>query len=142
MDNYDEIRNNDEEALINEAFQELLDVYLASQHRKKVELITKAFDIKWDFYLSKFEYKNPNYDKLDNKIIKALNNLTDDNYRELETYIKSRNPFIDDYNDIEVEQPSEDQEVETFDISDNIQKYIRILKNSLLQFYFMERIFK
>ena len=44
MDNYDEIRNNDEEALINEAFQELLDVYLASQHRKKVELITKAFN--------------------------------------------------------------------------------------------------
>ena len=44
MDNYDEIRNIDEEALINEAFQELLDVYLASQHRKKVELITKAFN--------------------------------------------------------------------------------------------------
>ena len=44
MDNYDEIRNNDEETLINEAFQELLDVYLASQHRKKVELITKAFN--------------------------------------------------------------------------------------------------
>ena len=44
MDNYDEIRNIDEETLINEAFQELLDVYLASQHRKKVELITKAFN--------------------------------------------------------------------------------------------------
>ena len=44
MDNYDEIRNNNEETLINEAFQELLDVYLASQHRKKVELITKAFN--------------------------------------------------------------------------------------------------
>ena len=44
MDSYDEIRNIDEEALINEAFQELLDVYLASQHRKKVELITKAFN--------------------------------------------------------------------------------------------------
>ena len=44
MDSYDEIRNIDEEAMINEAFQELLDVYLASQHRKKVELITKAFN--------------------------------------------------------------------------------------------------
>ena len=64
------------------------------------KLITKAFNLKWDFYLSKFEYENPNYDKLDNKIIDTLNNLTDDNYQELETYIKSRNPFIDDYNDI------------------------------------------
>lgn len=64
------------------------------------KLITKAFNIKWDFYLSKFEHENPNYDNLDNKIIKTLNNLTDDNYRELETYIKSRNPFIDDYYDI------------------------------------------
>ena len=44
MDSYDDIRNIDEEALINKAFQELLDVYLASQHRKKVELITKAFN--------------------------------------------------------------------------------------------------
>ena len=44
MDSYDEIMNIDEEAMINEAFQELLDVYLASQHRKKVELITKAFN--------------------------------------------------------------------------------------------------
>ena len=33
-----------EEAAINAAFQELLDIYLASQHRKKVELITKAFN--------------------------------------------------------------------------------------------------
>ena len=64
------------------------------------KLITKAFNIKWDFYLSKFEYENPDYDKLDNKIMNTLNNLTDDNYRELETYIKSRNPFIDDYYDI------------------------------------------
>ena len=44
MDNYDEIRNIDEETVINKAFQELLDIYLASQHRKKVELITKAFN--------------------------------------------------------------------------------------------------
>ena len=44
MDSYDDIRNIDKEALINKAFQELLNVYLASQHRKKVELITKAFN--------------------------------------------------------------------------------------------------
>ena len=44
MDSYDETRNIDEEVLINEAFQELLDVYLASRHRRKVELITKAFN--------------------------------------------------------------------------------------------------
>ena len=44
MENYDKRRSIDEEALINEAFQELLDIYLASQHRKKVELITKAFN--------------------------------------------------------------------------------------------------
>ena len=64
------------------------------------KLITNAFDIKWDFYLSKFEYKDPYYDKIDNKIINILNNLTDDDYKVLEDYIKSRNPFIDDYNDI------------------------------------------
>ena len=34
---------NEEEA-INASFKELLDIYLASQHRKKVELITKAFN--------------------------------------------------------------------------------------------------
>ena len=33
-----------EEAAINAAFQDILDIYLASQHRKKVELITKAFN--------------------------------------------------------------------------------------------------
>ena len=44
MDNYDEIRNIEEETAINAAFQELIDTYLASQHRKKVELITKAFN--------------------------------------------------------------------------------------------------
>ena len=44
MDNYEEKRTVDEESLINEAFQELLDIYLASQHRKKVEKITKAFN--------------------------------------------------------------------------------------------------
>ena len=44
MDNHEEKRLMDEEAAINAAFQELLDIYLASQHRKKVELITKAFN--------------------------------------------------------------------------------------------------
>ena len=34
----------DEEKAINDAFDELLEIYLASQHRKKVELITKAFN--------------------------------------------------------------------------------------------------
>ena len=44
MDKYDEIKHIDEEAAINAAFQELVEIYLASQHRKKVELITKAFN--------------------------------------------------------------------------------------------------
>lgn len=40
----DEIKTMNEEAAINAAFQDILDIYLASQHRKKVELITKAFN--------------------------------------------------------------------------------------------------
>ncbi len=40
----DELKTMNEEAAINAAFQDILDVYLASQHRKKVELITKAFN--------------------------------------------------------------------------------------------------
>ena len=40
----DEIKIMNEEAAINAAFQDILDIYLASQHRKKVELITKAFN--------------------------------------------------------------------------------------------------
>ncbi|MBO7273013.1 MAG: bifunctional (p)ppGpp synthetase/guanosine-3',5'-bis(diphosphate) 3'-pyrophosphohydrolase [Bacteroidaceae bacterium] len=44
MESNGENRIINEEAAINEAFQELLDIYLASQHRKKVELITKAFN--------------------------------------------------------------------------------------------------
>ena len=31
-----------DEKLINDAFQELLNSYLASRHRKKIDLITKA----------------------------------------------------------------------------------------------------
>ena len=42
--NSEEINIIDEEKAINKAFAELLDIYLASQHRKKVELITKAFN--------------------------------------------------------------------------------------------------
>ena len=34
----------DEEQMVNSAFQHLLDTYLASRHRKKVDLITKAFN--------------------------------------------------------------------------------------------------
>ena len=44
MDIDDEKRILDEESTINAAFQEILDIYLASQHRRKVELITKAFN--------------------------------------------------------------------------------------------------
>jgi GTP pyrophosphokinase len=34
----------EEEKLVNDAFQHLVDTYLASRHRKKVEIITKAFN--------------------------------------------------------------------------------------------------
>ncbi len=34
-----------DEKLIDDAFQELLDRYLESRHRKKVEIITKAFNL-------------------------------------------------------------------------------------------------
>ena len=44
MDIDEERKRIDEETAINAAFKELLDTYLASQHRKKVELITKAFN--------------------------------------------------------------------------------------------------
>ena len=44
MDSNDDKRLIEEETAISAAFQELLDVYLASQHRKKVEKITKAFN--------------------------------------------------------------------------------------------------
>lgn len=38
------VREQEDEKMINDAFQKLLDSYLASKHRKKVELITKAFN--------------------------------------------------------------------------------------------------
>ena len=37
-----QVQNDDE--LINSAFQTLLDSYLTTRHRKKVDLITKAFN--------------------------------------------------------------------------------------------------
>lgn len=40
----DENKRIEEEAAISAAFQDILDIYLASQHRRKVELITKAFN--------------------------------------------------------------------------------------------------
>ena len=33
-----------DEEMVTQAFQHLLDTYLASRHRKKVEIITKAFN--------------------------------------------------------------------------------------------------
>ena len=40
----DMIREDVDEKLVNDAFQHLLDSYLASRHRKKVDIITKAFN--------------------------------------------------------------------------------------------------
>ena len=34
----------EEDKMVNDAFQHLIDTYLASRHRKKVEIITKAFN--------------------------------------------------------------------------------------------------
>lgn len=39
-----QVQEQNDEKLINDAFQELLDRYLESKHRKKVEIITKAFN--------------------------------------------------------------------------------------------------
>ena len=44
METNEEKRRMDEEAKISATFQEILDIYLASQHRRKVDLITKAFN--------------------------------------------------------------------------------------------------
>ena len=33
-----------EEKMVNDAFQHLIETYLSSRHRKKVDLITKAFN--------------------------------------------------------------------------------------------------
>ena len=40
----DMMREEADEKLVNDAFQHLLDSYLASRHRKKVDIITKAFN--------------------------------------------------------------------------------------------------
>ena len=39
-----QIQEQADEEMINQGFQELLDSYLATKHRKKVEIITKAFN--------------------------------------------------------------------------------------------------
>lgn len=39
-----DIEESAEEKMVDEAFQLLLDTYLASPHRKKVDIITKAFN--------------------------------------------------------------------------------------------------
>ncbi len=44
MDMDKEIQCKQEDEMINQGFQKLLDCYLASKHRKKVEIITKAFN--------------------------------------------------------------------------------------------------
>ena len=44
MDDEEKRREQQDDELINGAFQQLLDSYLASRHRKKVDLITKAFN--------------------------------------------------------------------------------------------------
>ena len=40
----EDIHNDADEIMVQEAFQHLLDTYLASPHRKKSDLITKAFN--------------------------------------------------------------------------------------------------
>lgn len=44
MDKETEIREQAEEQMVNDAFKHLLKTYLASRHRKKVDIITKAFN--------------------------------------------------------------------------------------------------
>lgn len=44
MDKETEIREQTEEQMVNDAFKHLLSTYLASRHRKKVDIITKAFN--------------------------------------------------------------------------------------------------
>ena len=39
-----QLQEQADEEMINQGFQELLDSYLATKHRKKVEIITKAFN--------------------------------------------------------------------------------------------------
>ena len=44
MNSEDLILQEADDKLINDAFQHLLDTYVASRHRKKVDIITKAFN--------------------------------------------------------------------------------------------------
>ena len=43
-DEKEKLREDQDEQIVNDAFQHLLDSYLASRHRKKVDIITKAFN--------------------------------------------------------------------------------------------------
>ena len=43
-DEKEKLREDNDEQMVNDAFQHLLDSYLASRHRKKVDIITKAFN--------------------------------------------------------------------------------------------------
>ncbi|MBQ9230937.1 MAG: bifunctional (p)ppGpp synthetase/guanosine-3',5'-bis(diphosphate) 3'-pyrophosphohydrolase [Prevotella sp.] len=43
-DEKDKMREDSDDQMVNSAFQHLLDTYLASRHRKKVDIITKAFN--------------------------------------------------------------------------------------------------
>ena len=43
-DEKEKLREDQDEQIVNDAFQHLLDCYLASRHRKKVDIITKAFN--------------------------------------------------------------------------------------------------
>ena len=44
QNNIDKSKETAEDKMVNEAFQHLLDSYLTTRHRKKVDLITKAFN--------------------------------------------------------------------------------------------------
>ena len=43
-DEKEKLREDNDEQMVDDAFQHLLDSYLASRHRKKVDIITKAFN--------------------------------------------------------------------------------------------------
>ena len=43
--NEDKIELSEEEKMVDHAFQELINDYLATNHRKRTEIITKAFNL-------------------------------------------------------------------------------------------------
>lgn len=44
-DKQKQLSDSEEEKLVNDAFQKLIDTYIASNHRKKVDIITRAFNM-------------------------------------------------------------------------------------------------